>query len=327
MIVDVHAHTIVPELLREAAPEEEWRPRLHWEDGRHVIEVPGGAIRSAVAEWSDPDAILAVQDAAGIDHVLLCPWVRTVYDELEPAECLGRARLQNAGLEALAGARADRISAIGVVPLQDPRLAATELRSLMAAGVLRGVEVAASVRGVYLGDDRFAPFWEAAEDTGALVFIHPTTRGFDAPVFSDYYLWNAVGNPIETTVCAAHLVLSGVLERHPGLRILLAHGGGALPALRGRLRHAWTAVPAARARLSESPEASLRRFYFDTVTHDPRLLRDLVEWAGADRVLLGSDYPFDMGDPSPVDTVRRAGLPDAVAGAVLGGNAVRLLGL
>jgi aminocarboxymuconate-semialdehyde decarboxylase len=206
-------------------------------------------------------------------------------------------------------------------------LAAAELRSLMADGVLSGVEIAASVGGTYLGDDRFEPFWAAAEETAALVFIHPTTRGFPAPVFDEHYLWNAVGNPLETTVTAAHLVMTGTMERHPGLRVLLAHGGGTILLLRGRLRHAHSFQPLARSRLTESPEDSLLRFYYDTVVHDPGLLRALVETVGADRVLCGSDHPFDMGDLRPADTIRAAGLGAEAEAAVLGGNAARLLGL
>ena len=141
----------------------------------------------------------------------------------------------------------------------------------MASG-FAGVEIAASVNGTYLGDARFAPFWAAAEATGALVFVHPTTRGFNDAVFEDFYLSNLVGNPMETTIAAAHVVLAGVLERHPRLRVLLAHGGGAIAALRGRLRHGWSFQPQARSCLRESPVDSLRRFYFDSVTHDPVVL-------------------------------------------------------
>ena len=197
----------------------------------------------------------------------------------------------------------------------------------MDEGVLRGVEVAASVRGVFLGDDRFAPFWEAVEETGALVFVHPTTRGFDSPAFHDYYLWNTVGNPLETATTAAHLVVAGVMERHPGLRVLLAHGGGALMAVRGRMRHAHGFQPQARARLREAPDDSIRRFYFDTLTHDDALLRALIEYVGHEHVLLGSDYPFDMGDARHVDTVRALELAPEVEAAILAGNAERLLGL
>jgi aminocarboxymuconate-semialdehyde decarboxylase len=321
MRIDAHAHVIVPDVLREP-----WGPRVRWEDGAQVVELGGRPIRSAVHDFVAIDAILAAQDEAGIDHVVLCPWVNLLGYDVEPDEALERARIQNAGLAGLQAAHADRVSALGTVPLQAPELAAAELSALMASG-FAGVEIAASVNGVPLGDDRLAPFWAAAEATGALVFVHPTTRGSAGPGFDDHYLWNLVGNPMETTVAAAHLVLSGVLERHPGLRVLLAHGGGAVLALRGRLRHGWANLPAARTQLSEPPEDSLRRFHYDTVVFDPAVLRELVAFAGADRVLLGSDYPFDMADARPADTVAAAGLDPDEERAILGGNAARLLGL
>src|SRR6266511_1876599 len=328
MTVDVHAHVIVPEITREAGSGEAWRPHVFRDDaGAQVVEMGGKQIRSAIAEFVDVDAILAAQDEAGVDRVLLSPWVPLLFYDADPAEGLVRARIQNDALARLVGDHPDRVAALGAVPLQEAELAAGELRELMGAGVLRGVEVAASVRGVFLGDDRFEPFWEAAEATGALVFVHPTTRGFDSPVFHDYYLWNTVANPLETAVTAAHMVVAGVMERHPGLRVLLAHGGGALMAVRGRMRRAHGFQPQARSRLRETPEDSIRRFYFDTLTHDNALLRALIDYAGPDHVLLGSDYPFDMGDPLHVDTVRALGLAPDVEAAILAGNAERLLGL
>jgi aminocarboxymuconate-semialdehyde decarboxylase len=320
--VDFHAHVIVPEICREAAPDEDWRPQVS--DGGRVVELDGRTIRAAIAEFVDAEAILATQAAAGIDRTVLCPWVPLLWYDAEPEEGLRRARIQNEALAALVRSQPDRVAALGTVPLQDPPAAAAELERLM--GALSGVEVAASVRGTFLGDDRFEPFWEAAERTGALVFVHPTTRGFEAGAFRDHYLWNTVGNPLETTVTAAHMVMTGVMERHPGLRIVLAHAGGAILALRGRLRHAHGFQPQARSRLTESPDASLRRFYYDTITHDPGLLRALVDFAGPERVLLGSDHPFDMGDQHAVESVRAAGLEPAAQHAILAGNAERLLG-
>lgn len=322
MTFDVHAHVIVPEITGD----ESWQPRVRREDdGAQVVEMGGKQIRAAVSEFVDIDGILAAQDEAGVDRVLLCPWVPLLYYDAEPDEGLARARIQNEALARLAGEHPERVSALGALPLQDPELAARELRELMADGMLRGVELAASVRGVFLGDDRFEPFWEAAEETGALVFIHPTTRGFDSPAFQDYYLWNTVANPLETATTAAHMVVAGVMERHPDLRVLLAHGGGALLAVRGRMRHAHGFQPQAKARLRESPEDSIRRFYFDTLTHDESLLRTLIDYVGYEHVLLGSDYPFDMGDARHVDTVRALRLDPDVEAAILAGNAERLL--
>ncbi len=300
MVVDAHAHVIVPGLGAE----------VRWEDGAQVVDFEGRSIRSAVREFVDLEGILQGQDQAGVDMVVLCPWVTL----------LGReSARQNEALAAMVG---ERVAALGTADLERPE----ELVELMGDGRLAGVEVAASFDGDYLGAERFDDFWAAAEETRALIFIHPTTRGFDQPVFDDYYLWNAVGNPLETTVTAAHMVMAGVLERHPGLRVLLAHGGGALPALRGRLRRAHSFQPQACSRLGESPDDSLRRFYFDTVTHDESVLRELVALAGADRVLCGSDYPFDMGVERPAEIVRALGLAPDEEQAILGGNALRLLG-
>jgi aminocarboxymuconate-semialdehyde decarboxylase len=322
MTFDVHAHVVVSEITGD----EPWQPRVYRDDtGAQVLEIGGKKIRAAVSEFVEIDGILAAQDAAGVDRVLLSPWVPLLYYDADPEEGLARARIQNEALAGLVRDHPDRVAALGAAPLQDPELAAGELHAVMERGLLRGVEVAASVRGVFLGDDRFEPFWEAAEATGALVFVHPTTRGFDSPAFQDYYLWNTVANPLETATTAAHMVVAGVMERHPGLHVLLVHGGGALLAVRGRMRHAHGFQPQARSRLRESPDESIRRFHFDTLTHDDALLRALIEYAGPDHVLLGSDYPFDMGDARQVDTVRALGLAPEVEEAILGGNAERLL--
>ncbi|HEX9311890.1 MAG TPA: amidohydrolase family protein [Actinomycetota bacterium] len=324
MIVDVHRHVIVPEITR-AGGGDTWRPDVRWEEGVQVVEHRGRSIRSAVHEFVRIERILEEASASGVERLLLSPWVALLPYDDDLDRALAICRIQNEALAALAAAHPDRVTALGAVPLQDPEVAARELEKLVAVPGLAGVEVAAAVRGDSLGADRFLPFWEAAEGTGAIVFVHPTTRGFDLPLFERFYLWNTVANPIETAVTAADLVMAGVLERHPELKVVLAHGGGALPAVRGRLRHAHTFQPQARERLRGSPDESMRRFRFDTVTHDGDLLRGLIEWAGAHRVLLGSDHPFDMGTDRPVDEVRDLGLPPEQEAAIIGGNAERLM--
>ncbi len=325
MVFDAHAHIIVPEMCRTNVEREEWRPGVRWEGGRQIVEHRGRVIAAAIREFVNIDLILKEMDADGIDRVLLCPWVTLLGYDLEFDEATRVCRIQNEALAALVRAHPERISALGTVPLQAPEKAARNLEELMASGHLGGVEVAASVRGACLGEDRFLPFWAAAEATGAVVFIHPTTRGFDLSGLSGYYMWNTVGNPLETTITAAQMVMAGVMEAHPGLKVVLAHGGGAVMCVRGRLRWAHTFQPDARARLQEPPDDSLRRFYYDTVTHDQELLRALVDYAGADHVLLGSDYPFDMGVQRPADGVRALGLAPEQEAGILGGNVARLL--
>jgi aminocarboxymuconate-semialdehyde decarboxylase len=323
-VVDAHVHIIVPEITRAHGRGEAWRPKVIRDGGRRRIEIGGVEVRSVRHEFVDPEGLLAETAAAGSNGVVLCPFVGLLRYDADPRDALESGGIQNAALARLVRVHPGRVAALGTVPMQDPALAAQELGAVVRSG-LAGVEVAASVRGVSLGDDRFRPFWGAAEALGAAVFIHPTTRGFDIPAFARYHLANAVGNPFETTITAADLVMSGVLEAHPALRILLAHGGGAVLALRGRLRHAYEHVEAARARLHTPPEDSLKRLYFDTIVHDATLLRQLIAYAGPDHVLLGSDYPFDMGVGRPADQVRGLELPPPDERRVLGGNAARLL--
>jgi aminocarboxymuconate-semialdehyde decarboxylase len=326
--IDVHAHVIVSELLRSSAPGETWRPNVVRDGGHPVVELGAARIRSMVSEAVDVEEIVAAQSRAGIGATLLCPWVPLLFYDVEPDAALERCHLQNAGLARLHAGYPDRVRVLGAVPLQDPELAAGELERLMTIDGFAGVEVTTSVNGAPLGDDRFEPFWAAAEATGALVFIHPTTRGVAAPALEERYLWNLVGNPFETTVAAAHLVLTGTLARHPDLRLLLAHGGGAIVALSGRLRHGQAAVAAAGPVPQVAADVEIRRrFLFDSVVHDPQLLRILVGLVGAERVLLGSDYPFDMADPDPVATVHAAALSEDEERAVLSGNAQRELGV
>jgi aminocarboxymuconate-semialdehyde decarboxylase len=278
VVVDIHAHVLLPGFGAEAPP-------------------------AAVREFSDVARIVEEQQRAGVDVVVLCPWVRLL--DVEPER-------QN---EALAAVRSDRVQVLGTCPVDRPEL----LAELMADGRLAGVEIAASSGDDYPGSDRYREFWSAAEETGALVFIHPTTNAFPQAIFQRHYLFNLVGNPVETTLAAGDMAISGVLDAHPSLKVVLAHGGGAITALRGRLQHAQTFKPPGCDVI-----AAIRRFYFDTVVFDPGVLRALVDFAGAERVLLGSDYPFDMGDERPAEVVRALGLHPDEEGAILGGNALRL---
>jgi aminocarboxymuconate-semialdehyde decarboxylase len=323
VIIDTHCHIIVPEMLTGAVPAA-WRPALHREDGQTVVTFRGRQLRATTREFSDVAVMLGQAAAQGIDHLLLSPWIMLAPVDAGPQEALRVCRVQNEGLAR--AAQDPRVSALAALPMQDPAAAARELEQVMAIPGIKGAEVPSSVRGSYLGDEGFLPFWEAAQATGALIFIHPTTRGLGVPALEQHYLWNSVGNPLETTITAAHLAAAGVLERFGDLKILLAHGGGALPALRGRLQRAHDVRPEARSGSQAGPAALLRQFRFDSLTHDAGVLADLVAWAGADRVLLGSDRPFDMGTDDPAGEIR-ALPPGGHADLILGGNAERLLGL
>jgi len=325
VILDCHRHIIPAAMLTSAVPAE-WRPSLTRRDGRWLVSFRGRTLTSVTAEFADPAAILTEAEAAGITHVLASPWVLLipVHEEAELAARI--CRMQNESLAAAAAASpGGRLTGLGAVPLQAPELAAAELEYLMTLPGLHGVEVPASVAGLRLEDDKLAPFWAAAADTGAIVFVHPSTTGLHLPGLDDHYLWNSVGNPLETAIAAAQLITGGVLDRYPGLVVLLAHGGGALLSLRGRLRRAYAVRPEASAGGATAPDELLRRLYFDSLTHDREVLADLVAFAGAGHVLLGSDQPFDMGTEDPVGDVAALGMTPADQDLILGGNAGRLM--
>ena len=322
-VVDAHSHIVVGDLFAGDDALDPSFAELRDVTGRARLFAGGRELTSVVGEFVDPVRIAAEAAVAGVDHLVVSPWVQLLPMQLPAFEARRRCEVQHAALARLVASDPARFSAVGAVPVDYPTEAVAVLREACAAG-LSGVELAASA-GNYLGDEGLEPFWAAAEELGALLFVHPATRGISLRALDDHYLWNTVGNPAETAIAGAHLVLAGVLERHPGLRVLLAHGGGALPAVCGRLAHGQRAVAAARGRLHEPVESSIARFYFDTVTHDARQLRRLVDDFGSDRVLLGSDRPFDMGDPDPAGTVRALGLEPADEAAVLGTNAARLL--
>jgi aminocarboxymuconate-semialdehyde decarboxylase len=270
-------------------------------------------------EFVDVDAILAELAGLGVEAAVLAPHIGLFRYGAPPDEGLAWSRLQNDAIAAIARRHRGRVAGLGTVPMQDPTLAIGEVERAIGLG-LKGIEVAANVGGVFLGDRRFRPLWEACQALDAIVFVHP----LGMPGLREHYMTNVVGNPLDTAIAAAHLVLSGTMAACPRLRVLLAHGGGALPILRGRLDHGARVRP--EIDLPERPSEYLRRFYYDTITHDPTLLRQLVEFAGADHVLLGSDYPFDMGTDDAVGEVRAAGLGAEAEALVLGGSAARLFG-
>jgi aminocarboxymuconate-semialdehyde decarboxylase len=326
VILDCHCHVIPAGMLTDAVPED-WRPALSQDEGRRVVSFQGRRLTSITGEFCDVDLMLEQAAAADVSHLLLSPWILLVPVGAEPALAARICRVQNESL-AEATSRADgRVLGLGAVPLQDPASAVAELEYLMALPGMRGVEVPASVAGSYLGEERFAPFWNAAAECGAVVFVHPTTTGLGLPALDNHYLWNSIGNPVETAIVAAQLATNGVLARHRGLRVLLAHGGGALLGLRGRLRRAYAVRPEARADSATEPDELLRGLYYDSLTHDPAVLRDLVAFAGAGHVLHGSDRPFDMGADRPADDIAALGLSDADEQLMLSGSARALLGL
>lgn len=321
---DVHVHFVPPQLAGDGS---DWRPEvIAHAHGPSKVRLRGREIDSVVDEFADLDVIAAASAARRVDRLILSPWVSLIPAAASVEESKAVCGLHNRAMaEAIAG-REGMVAAMAMVPIQHGDAAIEVAEEAVELG-LNGVEVMATYGGKTLGDPSMEPFFAFAAERGLPVFVHPSTRGLDLPAFAPHYLWNSVANPVETAMAAAGLVLSGTLERHPGLKIVLAHGGGALISVWDRIAHSWEVRPEARADLARAPGESLARLYVDSVVHSPELLGALVAKLGAGRILLGSDWPFDMGLGDPVGLVEAAGLSAGQTEAILGGNANALYGI
>jgi len=326
--IDIHSHVAVPAAGAFVAPhlDPSTIPLAHFAsaDTKALNQKQENDRRSRMTQY---DERLADMDAMGLDMQLVMPPPPQCYTTVPVEIAVKAARMVNDGIAEYVAKKPDRFVALGTVPMQDGKEAATELTRLMRELRFKGVQILTNVAGNEISDPAYAPFWAKAEELGALVLIHP--NGFtEGKRLTRYYFNNVVGNPFETALALHNLIFDGVLERHPKLKILAVHGGGYLPAYSGRIDHAWGARSDARANLPKPPTEYLKKVYFDTVVFTPHQLEALVTLFGPDRILMGTDYPFDMGEYDPIGHLASvAGLDAATIGAIAGGNARRLLGL
>jgi aminocarboxymuconate-semialdehyde decarboxylase len=268
-------------------------------------------------------------DAMGVDAQVISPAPPQCYYDVPAEVGIEAARMVNEGIAAIAARMVDRIpAAMGSVPLQaGGEAAAAELQHAVTVLGLKGVEVLAHVGDLELSDPTFEPFWAKAEALGAVVFIHPA--GFTEPRrFGRFYFSNVIGNPLDTTMALHHLIFDGVLERYPALKIIASHGGGYLPAYSGRIDHAWGARSDAHGTLPQPPSFYLKKIYLDTIVFTPDQLEALVKLFGVEKILLGTDYPYDMGEYDPIGHIASvASFSDADRAAIAGGNARALFGI
>jgi aminocarboxymuconate-semialdehyde decarboxylase len=325
---DVHAHLLMPslqaeierrapELVAEAAALELRR------NGAASLAVSGPMVGARIPKLTDVHVRLADMDARGIER----QWVSASPNHFYPWAPEGLAVWAAAEANRLVAEHVaqapDRLIGLGLVPLQHPDRLVEYLDDAVLGRGLAGVEISSFAGDVELSDERLEPFWARAVEIGAIIFLHPFGCSLDERL-DRFYLSNTVGQPAENAVALSHLIFAGVLDRHPGLKIVAAHGGGYLPTVIGRSDHAWRVRPEARG-CEHPPSTYLRSIWFDTVVHDARTLRALVEVAGGDRVVLGSDYPFDMGLEDPVTAIRGAGLPEEITRRIIAANAAALL--
>ena len=321
-VVDIHCH-------RESKAATEMMKGERFQAFAFGSEITREVNRQQMADirpqMDSVERRLADMDEMGVDIQAVSTAPYQYYYNADTELGRASARQVNDDIAALVAQHPDRFVGLGTLPLQNTEMALAELERCIRELGLRGVEIGTHVNGEELSSPRLAPLWARLEALDVVIFIHPS--GATHPQrLAEHYLANLIGNPLETTLALSHLIFEGVLERHVGLKIVAAHGGGFLGAYPARMDHGYHARCDVRDGLPKPPSAYMKRVYFDTMVFDVDQLGFLVHKYGADHVLLGTDYPYDMGYYDPLGLIGGvAGIDEATMAAVTGGNAARLL--
>jgi len=329
LVVDIHCHLNVPagdQIIRAEIPNPPNPMKFMSQDSMQVNgKMFGGGIGKKL---NAVDERITDMDRLGVDVQAISPSPGQYYYYAPPE--LGRSAAQavNDGIAAAVDRHSDRLVGMGTVPMQNTEMAVAELHRCVNELGLRGVEIGTYVANGEVGEelaaDRLRPFFAAAEELGVLVFMHPL--GFShGHRLSEHYLDNIIGNPVEASIALSHLIFGGVLDSYPGLKLCVAHGGGYLPGYWGRMDHAYRAREDCRRHINKEPSSYLRQIWLDTLVFDKDQLASLVRTHGADKLCLGTDYPFDMAEPDPVGFHEQ--LDETDKARILGLNAAHLLGL
>ena len=276
-------------------------------------------------KFFDPE--LRIEDMIGmrVDMQVLAP-LPALYYAADADVALGLCREENDRIAEVVKSHPDRFAGMATVPLQDATKSVNELERAVRELDLRGVQINSNVNGKNLGEPEFWPLYEAAQDLNVPVSVHPLFVA-GAKRLQRYYLTNLIGNPIDTTIAIASIIFGGVLEEFPDLRFIFAHAGGCIPYIKGRIEHGYRVVPECRKAIPRPPGEYIRLMYFDTITHSRQALGYMVETHGSERVVLGSDYPFLMGDLDPVEGIQALPLSDAKREEIVWHNAASLFNL
>lgn len=326
LTIDVHCHLFSPEVERMTAGH----PRKIAEAAASLqaLGPESAALNTTLAQRLTPQFVdinhrLQDMNAMGVDIQAISPSPTQYYYWAESELSDHIVASQNDQIAAMCAMQPQRFVAFGTVALQDPVHAADQLRVLILDRGFKGVQISTLVNGDDIANRIYDPFWRVAEELGAVVFIHPWGSTLGARL-ADYYLMNSIGQPLEHTVCLSKLIFGGTFDRHPMLKILAAHGGGYLPAYAQRSDHAYAVRPEA-GRCQCRPTDYLKRIWFDSVVYESNALARLIDVVGCGRVVIGTDYPFDMGHYDPSGLVRP--FEQETQRMILGSNAAALLGI
>jgi aminocarboxymuconate-semialdehyde decarboxylase len=328
MRIDMHCHYQNNEVAAKAAVLKpfEKEPSIVYAN-ELTRDINMGQMKERGPKLSDIDTRLRDMDRMGIDIQVVSPAPAQYYYYADADFGLTLARGINDRIAEIVSLHPERFVGLGTVPLQDAKMATKELERCVKKLGLRGVEIGTNVNGIDLADPRLGldRFFAKAQELDVMLFLHP--MGFThADRMTDYYFNNIIGNPLESTLAVSHLIFGGVLDRYPRIKFCVAHGGGYLAHYHARMDHGWKVRPDARVNIKKKPSSYLKKFYYDSITFDAGLLDVLIERYGAKHVLMGSDYPYDMGDTNPVKLVESiTRLSEDEQLLILGGNAARLL--
>ncbi len=309
--------------LQKAAPSLALQLK-HIDERSGILEIAGVTQKPFPREAWDLELRLQDMDKSHVDIQLLSNTPQSFLYDQEASLGAACAEIQNDQIASLVRKHPDRFLGLATLPMQAPERAAQELRRAMGSLGLLGFHLASNIQGRNLDDPDLEPVWEAAQALGAFVLIHPFKVAAGERLKS-YYLKNLIGNPLDTTIAAASLLFGGVIERYPAISFCFSHGGGFVPYQAGRFIHGWNVRPEPKQFLSRGPAESLGRMYYDTILHSDATLKFLIDSVGASHVLLGSDYPFDMGYYEGVRQVRSLSIPEGDQDLILGGMATALL--
>lgn len=324
--IDTHTHVLTEEtiaLLNKELPKVPVTMEAIDADN-FILTVGGTAYRPYPRGGFDLDQRIRDMDAAGVDVHVLSATPQTYMYGQEAAVGIAASIIQNDQMAAHIKAHPDRFMGIATLPMQAPEKAADELRRAITRLGLKGAMFGSNIMGKNLDDPGFEPLWATAEELGAFMVVHPNNVA-GADRLKSYYLQNLIGNPLDTTIAAASLYFGGVLDRHPGLNFMLVHGGGFTPYQAARWEHGWRVRPEPRVNIKTEPRDIARRFFYDTILHSAPVLEFMIGHVGAERVLLGSDYPYDMEMRDCANHVKGLKISDADKKTILGGHAEKLL--
>jgi aminocarboxymuconate-semialdehyde decarboxylase len=324
--IDTHTHILTLEtaaLIGKAAPNAPVTITPIDADGA-VLDVAGTAYRVFPTGGFDIVRRLKDMDASGVDVHVLSATPQTYLYNLGDELSATVAAIQNDQMAKHIAAHPGRFMGFATLPMASPTRAADELKRAITTLGLRGAMFASNVKGVNLDDPSLEPLWATAQELGAFMFVHPNNIA-GADRLKSYYLANLIGNPLDTTIAAACLYFGGVMDRYPKVKVMLAHGGGFTPYQAARWEHGWAVRPEPKKKIKSQPQNIAGRFIYDTILHSAKTLEAMIGLVGADRVMLGSDYPYDMGLTDCVSHVRGLKISDIDTASILSGNFERFL--